>query len=257
MAETSEHTELLDIKQAAQFLGVSETSLRRWTNQGALAWLRVGRRRERRFRRADLVAFMDDQPASGERPQGGHPGGTPGAQQVVVDGIPLPIGTHLSGLYGSNAGRIKLATGFLAGGLGPDSLCCLLTEAKGQEEILSRLGIDSDTLRQEMKAGHLIATRYKSSPRAQLAYFEDTLSNAIAKGARSLRVVGDAIGLAKGIAPEELVDYEAEADQRIARRFPIVILCLYDTRFFSPTDILNALKGHRDGFRYPIERLLG
>ena len=59
----SEADELLDIEQAAKFLNVSETSLRRWTNAGRLACLRVGRRRERRFRRADLLAFMEDQPA--------------------------------------------------------------------------------------------------------------------------------------------------------------------------------------------------
>jgi transcriptional repressor of dcmA and dcmR len=54
--------DLWDIKRAARFLRVSETSLRRWTNAGQLACLRVGRKRERRFRRADLLAFLEDQP---------------------------------------------------------------------------------------------------------------------------------------------------------------------------------------------------
>jgi excisionase family DNA binding protein len=43
----SEADELLDIEQAARFLNVSETSLRRWTHAGRLACLRVGRRRVR------------------------------------------------------------------------------------------------------------------------------------------------------------------------------------------------------------------
>ena len=59
----SDQEDLWDIKQAARFLQVSETSLRRWTNAGQLACLRVGLKRERRFRRADLLAFMEDQPA--------------------------------------------------------------------------------------------------------------------------------------------------------------------------------------------------
>jgi excisionase family DNA binding protein len=59
----SHEEDLLDIKQAARFLQVSETSLRRWTNAGRLACHRVGRKRERRFRRADLLAFMEYQPA--------------------------------------------------------------------------------------------------------------------------------------------------------------------------------------------------
>src|SRR2546427_10632936 len=57
--------DLLDIKQAARFLKVSETSLRRWTNAGRLACLRVGRKRERRFRRTDLLAFVEQQPVAG------------------------------------------------------------------------------------------------------------------------------------------------------------------------------------------------
>lgn len=55
--ESADAIELLDISEAAQFLNVSETSLRRWTNDGLLPCLRIGRRRERRFRRADLSGF--------------------------------------------------------------------------------------------------------------------------------------------------------------------------------------------------------
>ena len=81
----SEADELLDIEQGAKFLNVSETSLRRWTNAGRLACLRVGRRRERRFRRSDLLAFMEDQPAGGQasapRSSAPHPAHT------VIDGV--------------------------------------------------------------------------------------------------------------------------------------------------------------------------
>src|SRR2546428_9326635 len=50
--------DLLDIKEAAAFLRVSETSLRRWTNAGRLRCFRIGGRRERRVRRADLEAVL-------------------------------------------------------------------------------------------------------------------------------------------------------------------------------------------------------
>src|SRR4029077_13908040 len=59
--EIADPNELLDIGQAAAFLNVSEASLRRWTNSGRLACLRVGRRRERRFRREDLLGFLEGQ----------------------------------------------------------------------------------------------------------------------------------------------------------------------------------------------------
>src|SRR4051812_43824984 len=98
--------ELLDIKQAAGFLQVSETSLRRWTNAGRLACLRVGLRRERRFRRADLLAFMENQPAelaaAAERSTSAQD-----RQGTVISGVPVSYGTHLCALYGNDAGRVK------------------------------------------------------------------------------------------------------------------------------------------------------
>ena len=57
-------TELLNIKQAAQYLNVSEISIRRWTDAGKLACLRVGGRRERRFEHQELVNFLEQQSSS-------------------------------------------------------------------------------------------------------------------------------------------------------------------------------------------------
>ena len=54
----TQQPELLDIAQAAAFLHVSPMSLRRWTNSGRLSCFRIGGRRERRFRRADLLALL-------------------------------------------------------------------------------------------------------------------------------------------------------------------------------------------------------
>src|SRR5580700_1448694 len=48
----------LTIAEAAEFLHVSQTSLRRWTNSGKLRSFRVGGRNERRFLMDDLLAFM-------------------------------------------------------------------------------------------------------------------------------------------------------------------------------------------------------
>src|SRR5438094_198800 len=83
--------ELLDIKQAAALLQVSEASLRRWTNDGRLASYRVGGRRERRFRRADLLAFLESGP-NVKLPRAGEVGGQAAAR-------------HLCGLYTNDLGR--------------------------------------------------------------------------------------------------------------------------------------------------------
>src|SRR6266446_4525824 len=84
----TQQSELLDIAQAAAFLHVSQMSLRRWTNSGRLPCFRVGGRRERRFRRADLLAFLERSGEPIRAPQG------PG---------------HLCGLYTSMAARERWA----------------------------------------------------------------------------------------------------------------------------------------------------
>src|SRR2546425_9689546 len=104
--------ELLDIAQAAAFLHVSPMSLRRWTNSGRLPCFRVGGRRERRFRRADLLAFLERSGEPIRAPQG------PG---------------HLCGLYTSMAARERWAAAFLAAGLEAGAISFLAAEAAGRQ----------------------------------------------------------------------------------------------------------------------------
>ncbi len=55
---------LLTIADAATLLNVTKATIRRWTNQGRLKCSRIGARGERRFRKIDLMAFLDPpQPA--------------------------------------------------------------------------------------------------------------------------------------------------------------------------------------------------
>ena len=56
--------QLLTLDEAARYLGVSKTSLRRWTNDGLLSCHRIGLRGERRFEQAMLEAFLAGRSAS-------------------------------------------------------------------------------------------------------------------------------------------------------------------------------------------------
>jgi len=249
----SQPDEYLDIEQAARLLNVSETSLRRWTNSGRLACLRVGRRRERRFRRADLLGFMEEQPAGSvtRQQEPGFP-----AQDTGIEEPRMAHGTHLCGLYGSDSGRANLAAAFLADGLDPGSVSFLVATPPVRRAILTRLERIRPSLPVDIEAGRLVLTEHQASGRAQWNYFERQFPKAMRAGAHSLRLVGDMWGMER-VAPEALVEFEAGFDERIARRFPVVSLCQYDARRFSSLAILAALQGHQDTFRYPIERLLG
>src|SRR2546430_2927434 len=113
--------ELLDLAQAAEFLHVSPMSLRRWTSSGRLPCFRVGGRRERRFRRADLLALLE---------RSGEPVRAP------------PAAGHLCGLYTSMAARERWAAAFLAEGLEAGGTCFLAAEAGGRERVLAPLARD-------------------------------------------------------------------------------------------------------------------
>jgi excisionase family DNA binding protein len=246
--------DLLDIKQAASFLGVSETSLRRWTNSGQLACLRVGGKRERRFRRADLVGFMETQPVTDVPSRSQPPNGR---QHTIVAGIPLTFGTHLCALYGNDAGRTRLAVAFLSDGLRPGSACFLAASAEARGQILGQLERGPGSLQPEIDAGRLVLYQYCPTPQEQFDYWEANCVSAMSAGATSLRVVGDMTScLDAGMTLDEVMGYEAGYDRILAKRFPLVTLCLYDVRRFESLDVVKALQGHADMFRYPAERLL-
>lgn len=252
--EIADANQLLDIGQAAAFLNVSEASLRRWTNSGRLVCMRVGQRRERRFRREDLIGFLEN---------GARGIGPPAARQTRkrLEGLsetPVTVthGSHLCGVYASDLGRVTLAVPFLLDGLNEGSVCFLVGPTRFRNEILRGLMKKRPSLQADIDAGRLILSEYHHALRAQNKYFRSVVDEKVAQGAQSFHIIGDAWGMRAKVSEDFLIEYEADYDRLIARKYPVVTLCLYDARRFSGVEILNALKGHRDTFRYPLERAL-
>lgn len=234
--------ELLDIGQAAAFLGVSETSLRRWTNAGRLACLRIGRRRERRFRRVDLLAFAESQPADAPREAGTR----------VVDGH----GGHLVGVYGTDGGRTDLIASYLADAFREVRACFVVASPEAHEAVLQRLRERHPIAKSRIDGGDLVSFEFVGSIEGQLEELEARIDQARRRGATSYCLVGDAAGVKRSTDIEGLIDYEVRYDERISRRYPFATLCLYDVRAFSASELLGALKLHPDTFRHSIDRLL-
>jgi excisionase family DNA binding protein len=238
-AATDEPEPLLDIEQAARFLNVSETSLRRWTNDGRLACLRVGRRRERRFRRVDLLAFLEREPA-GRSPAAGS----------------LGRGAHLCGLYSSDEGQVRQALIFLAEGFLPGTVTYLVGNAETRGRILAGLEREHPDLQTAIAEGRLVISDYAENRAAQLVWWETRIGQAVRRGAMLVRAIGDASGFIQAASREALLQYEAEYDQRIAQRFPVVTMCQYDVRQFSGLLVLEALKAHPHCFGQSAGRIL-
>src|SRR5450759_207724 len=129
MSKVMESISLLNTREAAHFLRVSEASIRRWSDSGLLPAQRVGRRRERRFAQSDLVKFLgkpsgDSQPAVTE------------TSTVNVGGASVPLRAHLAPIYSTDLGGLRLSVPFLADGLRAGQPCFLNAtgpEAVGQE----------------------------------------------------------------------------------------------------------------------------
>lgn len=259
-------SELLNIKQAARLLNVSEVSLRRWTNSGRLACLRIGARRERRFRREDLLAYPErqDRMKRGNGPQSTAAStvdtnqGSNSNVQAYVSGIAIDYGSHLCSFYETDPGRVKLAVPFLADGLKVGDICFFIAADRARSHVLGALAAIYPALEEAQSTGQLKQLDGMASGRGLLDYFEQEFLSATSSGATRMRVLGDmAWFLEKGLGIDELNEFEMTYNHSLGHRFPVVSLCQYDARVFSGVGVLGALKTHDDTFRYPLSGFLG
>lgn len=250
-------SELLNISQAAVLLSVSKVSLRRWTDSGKLSCLRVGGKRERRFRRDDLYAFMESQAATVDPAAGTSSTEAQFVEKVIIEGIPITDGSHLCSLYDGDMGRVKLSVPYLAEGLRGGSVSFLIASKEAQDHILGDLAEVHGDLTQVIESGQLIVSDGQPSADAMYDFLERQFVLAVRSGNRSMRLLGDmAWALKMGMDIDELMQFEMQYNHSLARRYPLVSLCQYDVREFPGTGVHGALKCHGDTFDYPLSRFI-
>jgi excisionase family DNA binding protein len=237
-----ESTSLLNTKEAAGLLRVSEASIRRWSDSGLLPARRVGRRRERRFERFELERFLGE--ATGDARL------APTAT-VAVGGVSIPITGHFAPIYSTDAGALRLTLPFLADGLRAGQACFLAATGEILERYANALqsepGIDSD---HAIKSGQLVILTWDGASATDvIGNWEQLFAKALAVRPAMLRVAGDMASERQMFASEaEMMAYE-EAYDLMARRYPLVTLCAYDARQFGGETILRMLKAHPDMFQ--------
>jgi excisionase family DNA binding protein len=232
---------MLSTREAAERLGVSEASVRRWSDSGRLPVHRVGKRRERRFRDRDIEAAARRQPAPSPPPK-------PGAANFVLAGQVMNVPVHLPAFYDSEAGRVRLTAPFLADGIKAGQPCFLL--AQGEELNSYLVALDEDPaidVDGALASGLLTVVGAPGKTVAQaLDFWERELWDAMDGNATLMRAVGEMVSERMGFESEqEMLAYEA-AFNMTARRFPCAVICQYDVRKFSGRAILAALRAHPD-----------
>jgi excisionase family DNA binding protein len=234
---------LLNTEEAARFLRVSEASIRRWSDAGILPSRRVGGRRERRFREADLVAYLGAATSTSVR-QGAA------APAVNMGGVALPLHSHLATFYNSDAGRLRPTIPFFAEGIRAGQPCFLAADGKVLEKYfvgLRKQGIDIDSA---IQSGQFVVAidGPGSTVEGALDYWERQFWPALTGGQTVLRVVGEMACERKAFASDaELMRYET-AFNMLAKRFPTVTLCQFDVREFDGETIFQAIRAHPDMF---------
>ncbi|PTL35784.1 hypothetical protein CLG94_08490 [Candidatus Methylomirabilis limnetica] len=240
---------LLNTKEAAKFLGVSEASVRRWTDAGTLPCQRIGGRRERRFTKGHLLLFLKE----GERPTVTFP---VRRDLVMIEGMDVRVGSHFCNLYSNDEGRARLAIPFLKDGLESDQTCFLLATLGAQREMLRELEREGVDVKEAMERHQLIVASGFPGAKQALAYFEKAFNEALKSRPGHVRLVGDMTwGLQSMPSVKELMDFEMRLNL-FAKRFPMVAICQYDVRRFNGVAILHVLKCHPDVFGYHFGRFL-
>jgi hypothetical protein len=166
-------------------------------------------------------------------------------------------GNHLAGIYGTDAGRLNLVVPFLLEGLRKKSVCFLVAQHDVQRDIVKAMKEIRPSLDSDIETGRLILSEHQKTPEAQVRFFEVEMKKAEDQGADSFRVVGDMWGLRLLVSAKEMVELETGFERVIVPRYPVAALCAYDARKFAGVELLDALKDHKDTFKYPIGRTLG
>jgi excisionase family DNA binding protein len=237
---------LLTITEAATFLNVSKATIRRWTNEGRLQCSRIGARAERRFRKTDLIAFVNPpEPSTG----------VPGAQRTESPPANCATPSHCCVI--SKDTDEEWAT------LGPQILenldrgaHVLVIEDPIREKRLEGLLRQRGLNKRELLATHAlrcvsIEESYFLSGTMQwdraVAYVESAILGAKARGFARILVIG-ACSWADDFAGQdiegELKKYELGLDAMLSRHPDASVLCPYTATQVSAQMIVQAFSTH-------------
>lgn len=240
----------LNTRQAAERLGVSEASVRRWGDRGLLPVRRVGGRGDRRFKAAEVDRFRVGLPA--------RTLDRPAATQVVVGGQSVDLHTHLAVFYDSDAGRLRVTAPFLEAGLHAGQPCFLIASGVVLEAYLTRLreapGLDVDAA---LRSGRFaIFDDPGTTVKEALEFWERALWKTLEAGPVVVRAVGEMVSERERFASEaEMLAYEVEVAS-LLKRFPTVCICSYDVREFSGPALFQALRAHPDLYSLPLRTVI-
>jgi hypothetical protein len=169
-----------------------------------------------------------------------------------ITGMDVGPGDHVCAFYRGLPERDEVLLPYLRAGLMAGNKCICVVDATAPDSVLADLtgGVDSHAHRADGQL-NLLASRDAYFPGGgfsadvMLDFWDQNVRRALhEEGFDFVRAVGEMTWSLRSIpGVDELVRYEA-ALNKFSRRYPQVILCLYDLERFSGEIIMDMLKTH-------------
>ena len=221
---------LLDIKEAAEILNVSEMTLRRWTNAGHLHCYRVGGRRARRFKIEDLNEYL----ASRSAPV------VSSTASLGFGGISAPVGSHMAHLGVDTRDIVDVGASYLSEGLSGNEVALLVAPKDTAEQLINAIeerGLNIRSLRQKRM---LFFSGGMDSPARQAAHIAELATGS----GKRFRVLGEmSWAKNKGWSVDTLRELE-ETENTALNGLGTLFLCQYPLEHFSGQEAMMAIETH-------------
>ena len=243
---------LLNVRQAAALLNVSQMTVRRWTNQSRLPCFRIGGKRERRFSEADLQAFISgdipptaptapDTPTEPDAPAVSPPvfPGTSGGTALGFGNFFVPDGSHVTHLYLDVSEALGIQAFFIRQGLANQETVMVVAPADRRDTLLDTLVHEGIQVQDLIRQNRLIHGTGRQTPEQMTAL----ISRTAAAAKNRFRLVGDMSWTRiAGWSLEQTRALEESTNTRLAPG--LLFLCQYSLAEFSGIQTMMALETH-------------
>src|SRR5207244_2157947 len=235
-----EKQRFLTITEASEFLQVSETSLRRWTNSGKLRCFRVGGRSERRFLQEDLLAFMQTMNLQPEPP----------VTETETNTDTLSEERHICLFFVNQDEQWQMMRPYLLEHLGTGVPVLYIqdsTPAGRLKELLHAEGLPvNDLITRGLlrilppEDAYLLTGRFDDQ--RMLAFMESAILGALAAGYNRVFLTGEMTwSLQNAPGSESMMHYESLLNPVVDKYPGVTIVCQYDLKRFDGPSLLYAL----------------
>lgn len=237
----SDNKQFLTIAEAAELLQVSQTSLRRWTNNGKLRCFRVGGRHERRFLREDLLVFIQTEAAESATP-------------AISPSPPIDYRErHLCLFFRDPAEQWQILRPYLLSYLTAGEPVLYVQDSTPPEQLFSwlqteGLNVEDLTVRNLLRVlppnqAYLLTGRFDA--KRMLAFMESAILASMAAGYARIFITGEmtwSLDNAPGV--EQMMAYEALLNPLIEKYPNVTIVCQYDLKRFNAASVVDTLLTH-------------